>query len=379
MTINIPVISIKISTNPGASTSHSINRPTYSLQDVDGDGYLDIVESEKESELKVTRSAIGRTNMLKSVTNSLGGTFTLDYAHTTPTYGLPGGKWVMSALTIDDGIHDDGPVMTTAFEYKDGKRDRHERGDRKTLAVFISQSGTTEEIVEGLRKARNQGFMTVGVCNQREDNPLGMEADYVVDYHAEAMWECQLVALYTLIARMALERGESTETMEKILSDMKRLPEVLGHHIENFEAKAMEMTKPLRNLKGFYTVSASSMVPLAYKEGVITGMEFLWSHGAVIQAGEFRHGPLEIVESGVPFLFLVPTDSSRVITQRALKFVEKWKGTVIVLDYADFAMGLHDDLAPFVMFVPLEWFCYYFSIVRDHNPDDRRYYGVVEY
>ena len=85
----------------------------------------------------------------------------------------------------------------------------------------------------------------------------------------------------------------------------------------------MEMTKPLRNLKGFYTVSASSMVPLAYKEGVITGMEFLWSHGAVIQAGEFRHGPLEIVESGVPFLFLIPTDSSRVITQRALKFVEK--------------------------------------------------------
>ena len=43
--------------------------------------------------------------MLKSVTNSLGGTFTLDYAHTTPTYGLPGGKWVMSALTVDDGIH----------------------------------------------------------------------------------------------------------------------------------------------------------------------------------------------------------------------------------------------------------------------------------
>ena len=126
-TVTIPLWVVKISTNPGASTSHSINRPTYSLQDVDGDGYLDIVESEKESELKVTRSAIGRTNMLKSVTNSLGGTFTLDYAHTTPTYGLPGGKWVMSALTVDDGIHDDGPVMTTAFEYKDGKRDRHER------------------------------------------------------------------------------------------------------------------------------------------------------------------------------------------------------------------------------------------------------------
>ena len=127
VTINIPVVSIKISTNPGGSTGHSISRPKYALQDVDGDGFLDIVESDKENELKVTRSAIGRTNMLKSVTNSLGGTFTLDYEHTAPTYGLPGGKWVMSRLTVDDGIHDDGPVMTTAFEYSDGKRDRHER------------------------------------------------------------------------------------------------------------------------------------------------------------------------------------------------------------------------------------------------------------
>ena len=110
VSIVIPIVSIKISTNPGFSTGHSISRPTYALQDVDGDGYLDIVESEKESELKVTRSTIGRTNMLKAVTNSLGGTFTLDYAHTVPTYGLPGGKWVMSSLTVDDGIHDDGPL-----------------------------------------------------------------------------------------------------------------------------------------------------------------------------------------------------------------------------------------------------------------------------
>ena len=47
VSIVIPIVSIKISTNPGFSTGHSISRPTYALQDVDGDGYLDIVESEK--------------------------------------------------------------------------------------------------------------------------------------------------------------------------------------------------------------------------------------------------------------------------------------------------------------------------------------------
>ena len=128
-TVNVTpkIIPIKFSVNPNVSLSNSISRVNYTLQDVDGDGYLDIVESDKESELKVTRSAIGRTNMLKSVVNSLGGTFTLDYEHTDPTYGLPGGKWVMSELTVDDGIRDDGPAMTTAFEYRNGRRDRHER------------------------------------------------------------------------------------------------------------------------------------------------------------------------------------------------------------------------------------------------------------
>ena len=113
---------VKVAINPSTSASHSINRTTYTLQDVDGDGYLDIVESDNESELKVTRSTIGRTNMLKSVTNSLGGTFTLDYQHSTPTYGLPGGKWVMSSVTVDDGIRDDGPMMKTIFDYSGSER-----------------------------------------------------------------------------------------------------------------------------------------------------------------------------------------------------------------------------------------------------------------
>ena len=152
ISIDLGIIPIKISTNPGFSTGHSISRTTYSLQDVDGDGYLDIVESDKESELKVTRSAIGRTNMLKSVTNSIGGRFELDYAHSTPTYGHPGGKWVMSALTVDDGIHDDGPLMKTAFEYADGNRDRHER-DFLGFGKVITKSLDTENGASVYRQA----------------------------------------------------------------------------------------------------------------------------------------------------------------------------------------------------------------------------------
>lgn len=129
VTINIPVANIKICANPGASLGYSVNRPFYSLQDVDSDGFIDVVTSSNENELKVKHSTIARTNKLRTVTNSLGGKFTLDYKHNTPTYGLPGGKWVMSSVEIDYGIHGDYEIPNTknVFEYNNGRRDRHER------------------------------------------------------------------------------------------------------------------------------------------------------------------------------------------------------------------------------------------------------------
>ena len=122
-----PLLGVKIVVNPSVNTARSLYRPRAALMDIDGDGYPDYVESESETQMTVHSSAIRRTGKLRSVRNSLGGTFTIDYAHSTPTYGLPGGKWVMSCVSIDDGIHDDGPVQRTRFEYRNGRRDRHER------------------------------------------------------------------------------------------------------------------------------------------------------------------------------------------------------------------------------------------------------------
>ena len=79
-------------------------------------------------------------------------------------------------------------------------------------------------------------------------------------------------------------------------------------------------------------------------------------------------------------LFLLGNDESRHTTGRAINFVKQRTDNVIVIDYAEISQGLHPWLAPFLMFVPMEWLCYYLSIYKDHNPDERRYYGgLVEY
>lgn len=130
-TIGVPIVTsgLKLAINTGAYYGHSMNRPRFEFKDIDGDGFIDILESDSENKLSVKHSTIARTNKLRTVTNSLGGTFTIDYKHNTPTYGLPGGKWVMSSLDIDYGIHGAYEIPNTknVFEYNNGRRDRHER------------------------------------------------------------------------------------------------------------------------------------------------------------------------------------------------------------------------------------------------------------
>ena len=128
-TCGFPVWLIRISISGGAALGKGLSGEEVSLQDFDGDGYPDVVTSDDKNEIKVSLSKIGATNKLKSVTTPFGGTYELEYTHSIPTQDHPGGKWVMSKLTVKDNIRDekDCPPVVTEFDYDGGKHDRRER------------------------------------------------------------------------------------------------------------------------------------------------------------------------------------------------------------------------------------------------------------
>ena len=145
-TLTIPQLTEKVKITPYFCHGTSMARPRYELKDIDADGFLDVLESHSESELRVKRSIIARTNKLKTVTNSLGGSFLINYVHTTPTYELPCGKWVMSSVEVDYGLGSTDyyiPNSKTKFEYNGGRRDRHER-EFLGFAEVISKQLNTE-------------------------------------------------------------------------------------------------------------------------------------------------------------------------------------------------------------------------------------------
>ncbi len=140
--IPLPLLFTKIIITPSFSIGSGFNTSQFDIRDMDGDGFVDILASSSEESLSIWKSTIARTNKLKTVTNSLGGKFHIDYNHNTPTINHPGGKWVMSSVVIDDGISDDGANPRMDFEYGNGVYDRREREFLGFGTVTISDIDT---------------------------------------------------------------------------------------------------------------------------------------------------------------------------------------------------------------------------------------------
>lgn len=145
LTLGIGYLFVKAVTSLGLSKTNCVDGVEMDLQDIDGDGYPDLLKSSSSSSLMVTKSKIGCTNKLISVQNSLGGKFTIQYNRSKATIDHPSGKWVMNSTALYDGISDDGGYVKTDFEYDGGKYDRFER-EFLGFSKVVTKNIDTEKI-----------------------------------------------------------------------------------------------------------------------------------------------------------------------------------------------------------------------------------------
>ncbi len=156
--IGFPVfigIKLKLALSLNGQLNYARNRLRSALRDMNGDRIPDFVETDSIGGLKVTYGQLDKSNLLKTVTNPLKGSFTLDYAREGNKFGsypeqvpthksaagdrmlwdMPESKWVMSRLTVDDGYSlqvgqddlDGQDTLSYAFRYDGGIKSRRER------------------------------------------------------------------------------------------------------------------------------------------------------------------------------------------------------------------------------------------------------------
>ena len=168
--IAIPIVNlvIKVGGGGGKSQGSTFNEENVSLRDFNGDGYVDIVETPSDDIIRVQLSKIGRTNMLKKITNPTGSTIEMDYGTENPitgdnigsTYAMPFKKWVLKSVKVYDGYAGDGEdVQQYAYEYGMGYKDRRER---KFLGFGVVRSHQLNKSGQVYR-TKEQNFMLVDV------------------------------------------------------------------------------------------------------------------------------------------------------------------------------------------------------------------------
>lgn len=252
------------------------------------------------------------------------------------------------------------------------------RLDEKCAVVGISDYGSTQEVIDAVKLGMNAGALTM-VFTSKETNPIAnIGADHVVAYHGGCIWEIHLLLSYAVVGEF-IRLTQPNPEVEAIMADLQKLPPILERLVTEWEEKGKAIGEKTSDWSLIYTVSAGMLNPLGYKEGIVSCLEFTWTNGSCIEAGEFRHGALEIVDADSCFMVLQNTDSTRRTTQRAINFIEQYTDNLVVIDNDELDHDLHDWVSPFVMFVPLEWIYFYHSEAKGHNPDDRRAYGGLRH
>ncbi len=143
--------------NPGASYQNSVSSTEIDLQDVNGDGYADSVQTLDDNSLSVRENKQADTNLLATVRNPLGGTMTLTYKRDGNTVDNPDSVWDMASVEVNDGRPGDGvDVRRTAYAYDGLKTDRLHRQPLGYATVTETEIDTAANPPVGLRQTVHQ-------------------------------------------------------------------------------------------------------------------------------------------------------------------------------------------------------------------------------
>ncbi|MBT2376594.1 MULTISPECIES: glutamine--fructose-6-phosphate transaminase (isomerizing) [unclassified Streptomyces] len=266
--------------------------------------------------------------------------------------------------------------------------------DQRTLVVAISQSGETMDTLMALRHAREQGAKVLAICNTN-GSTIPRESDAVLYTHAgpevavasTKAFLTQLVACYLVALYLGQLRG--TKWGDEIRTVVRQLSAISGE-VE----RVLETMEPVRALARSLAHHDTVLFlgrhvgyPVAL-EGALKLKELAYMHAEGFAAGELKHGPIALIEEGLPVVVIVPSPRGRsVLHDKIVSNIQEIRArgarTIVVAEEGDEAVVPYADhlitvpatptlLQPLVATVPLQVFACELATARGNEVDQPR-------
>ncbi|OZU87197.1 hypothetical protein CIL03_18060 [Virgibacillus indicus] len=259
---------------------------------------------------------------------------------------------------------------------------------KRSVVILCSQEGKTPETVAAAKFASENGATTIAIA-MTDNTPLENESEFFVKYgyyETAAPINTSYGAMYQLTAGILQQQEEAAyhDLFEGMIRNLDNLDTVVDKAMIQFESMANFFASDCKDDKVIYSLASGSNYSQAYVFSNCYLMEMQWINSISIHAGEFFHGPFEIIEKDKPVVILLGLDSTRPMEERALDFVNRYSDRVFALDAetVDFS-GVDEPFrrifSPLVFNPVLRMFSKAIAKERDHSLDIRRYMHIVEY
>ena len=277
--------------------------------------------------------------------------------------------------------------LASEFRYRDPVL------DRSTLVVAISQSGETMDTLMATRFARTQRARVLAICNTN-GSTIPRESDAVIYTHAGpevavASTKCflaQIVACYLLGLYLAQVRGTKYgDEISTILDQLHAIPAGVQRMLDGAE-QVRELARELAGAKSVLFLGRHVGYPVAL-EGALKLKELAYLHAEGFAAGELKHGPIALVDQGVPVFVVAPPRARELLHDKVVSNIQEVRArgarTIVLAEDGDEEVTPYADelirlprvptlLQPLVATVPLQLFACELAAILGHDVDQPR-------
>ena len=263
--------------------------------------------------------------------------------------------------------------------------------DKKNLYIFVSQSGETADTLAALDLCKKNKVKTCSIVNVVESS-IARSSDFVLPIHAgpeigvasTKAFIGQMLVLYILAIKISEVREEISKLKyEKKINDLKNLPELIKKTLNYCQDNTPIIAKDFLKAKGAMFLGRGLSFPIAL-EGALKLKELSYLHAEGYPAGEMKHGPLALIEEGLPVVILAPKDRYFEKTISNMQEVIARGGKVILItnennrvisENVRFTLEIpetNEHLTPFLMTLPLQLLAYHVASLKNCDIDKPR-------
>jgi len=288
--------------------------------------------------------------------------------------------WFEELTSLDVNID-----IASEFRY------RKNRFKKDSLYVFVSQSGETADTYAALDICNKNDMKTCAIVNVIESS-IARDSEFVLPIHcgteigvaSTKAFLGQILVLYILALKMGLLRGDLEKKLfSEKLNDLKELPKLIEKTLLT-DNKIQNISNTFNEAKGSMFLGRGFSYPIAL-EGALKLKELSYIHAEGYPAGEMKHGPLALIEEGMPVVVLAPRDNyykktisnmQEVIARGAkvLLITNKSKDEIVSENIWETIVveSTNEDLLPFLLTIPLQKLAYYSALKKGFDIDKPR-------